>query len=89
MRQRKQNVVLYATAFTLFAFAMSYAAVPLYRIYCQQTGKGGQAVADTNVKKIKKMKFVKDRLITVKFNADTNAMSNWNFKPLNPELKVC
>ena len=36
-----KNQVLLLTLFVLFMLAMSYAAVPLYKLFCQVTGYGG------------------------------------------------
>ncbi|WP_319530928.1 cytochrome c oxidase assembly protein [uncultured Cohaesibacter sp.] len=57
---------------------MAYAAVPLYRIFCQVTGYGGTTqAADTAPAG------VIDRKITVRFDANVSGGLNWNFKPIN------
>lgn len=68
-------------------FGLSFAAVPLYRIYCQTTGKPGQAVADKE-DKIVDMKVDKSRLISVKFDASTHSSMEWNFSPVQEKIKV-
>ena len=55
---------------------VSYAAVPLYQLFCQVTGYGGttqrvEQYSDT----------VLDRTITVRFDANTSSGLNWQFKP--------
>lgn len=55
---------------------LSYAAVPLYQLFCQVTGYGGttqraEQVPDT----------VLDRKITVRFDANTARGLGWNFQP--------
>lgn len=86
---RKNNdVVLYATAAVLVALGASYAAVPLYRIYCQSTGKGGRAVIDDRSDRVETMQPVRRKLITVKFEADTESQMAWMFKPTQSEIKV-
>lgn len=55
---------------------MSFASVPLYRIFCQVTGYGGttqRADAPTGV--------VLNRNITVRFDSNTNVGVPWSFKP--------
>ena len=63
----------------------SFAAVPLYRIFCQVTGFGGtpQIVEAGSVE-------VLDRKVTVRFNADIDRDLPWNFKPVQKlvELQV-
>ena len=54
---------------------MSYAAVPLYKLFCQVTGYGGAtrtAVAAPGP--------VDGRLMTVRFNADTSGGLPWRFR---------
>jgi len=85
---RNKNVVLYATAFVLIVLGMTYASVPLYRIYCQSTGKGGKPFVDeSKVQKIVHMKKNEDRVITVTFSAETTSQMAWNFKPTQQEIK--
>ena len=36
-----KNQVFLLAAFVLFMLAMSFAAVPLYKLFCQVTGYGG------------------------------------------------
>lgn len=89
-RTKNQDLLLYATALALFALACSYAAVPLYRIYCQSTGLGGKPTQthDFSENKLKTIQKVNDRPITVKFNADAESQLSWNFKPTQTEIKV-
>lgn len=68
-------------------FAVSFAAVPLYRIYCQVTGKPGQATKDDE-SKILSMDKVRDRQLTIRFDANTHASMQWNFKPVQEKIKV-
>ena len=85
--ERKRNIVLYSTAGVLFTIAMTYAAVPLYRLYCLKTGLGGRAEA-ADEDKVKRMKKVEDRKLTIIFQADTQSSLAWNFKPLQHEIIV-
>jgi cytochrome c oxidase assembly protein subunit 11 len=61
----------------------SFAAVPLYRIFCQVTGYGGttrQAVAAPAE--------VSDRSVTVRFDSNIANDLGWSFRPLVREVKV-
>jgi len=62
---------------------LSFAAVPLYRIFCQATGFGGtpQVVEKGSV-------VVLDRQITVRFNADRDRNLPWEFKPEQLSVKL-
>jgi cytochrome c oxidase assembly protein subunit 11 len=62
---------------------LSFAAVPLYRLFCAATGYGGTpkvglAGAPGKVA----------QSITVRFNADTNPALPWRFQPARPALTL-
>ncbi|MBT3940306.1 MAG: cytochrome c oxidase assembly protein [Pelagibacterales bacterium] len=64
---------------------LSYAAVPLYDLFCRTTGFGGTPVAfkeenkETNIPKIN---------IKVQFNSDVAGGMNWKFMPVQREVVV-
>ena len=62
---------------------LSFGAVPLYRLFCQVTGFGGttQVAEEAPVT-------IGDRLVTVRFNADTARDLPWHFKPEQREMTV-
>jgi cytochrome c oxidase assembly protein subunit 11 len=64
---------------------MSFAAVPLYRLFCQLTGFGGtpmigQAAPDAPP--------ADAPLVSVRFNANTNPALPWRFVPEQTELRL-
>ena len=62
---------------------LSFAAVPLYRAFCQATGYGGtpQIGAQASPGSV-------NRRITVRFNADLNAGMPWKFAPAQPSVTL-
>lgn len=63
--------------------AMSFASVPLYRLFCAATGFGGTTQrAETAPARIA------DRLITVRFDAQVAPGLDWEFRPLKREIAV-
>lgn len=79
----------YSAGIAIAMFAASFAAVPLYRLYCQITGKGGTAIKDDDPEnKIVDMKRDTSRPITVRFEANTHSSMAWNFTPLVDMVKV-
>lgn len=62
---------------------LSYASVPLYRIFCQVTGYGGQA----NMGK-EATGEIFDREMTIRFNSDVNPNLPWEFKSDVPSIKL-
>ncbi|XP_004608706.2 cytochrome c oxidase assembly protein COX11, mitochondrial [Sorex araneus] len=87
-KRRNRTVLTYVAAAAVGMLGASYAAVPLYRLYCQTTGLGGSAVAGHSSDQIENMVPVKDRIIKVTFNADVHASLQWNFRPQQTEIYV-
>nr|XP_055114732.1 cytochrome c oxidase assembly protein COX11, mitochondrial isoform X3 [Symphalangus syndactylus] len=87
-RRRNKTTLTYVAAVAVGMLGASYAAVPLYRLYCQTTGLGGSAVAGHASDKIENMVPVKDRIIKISFNADVHASLQWNFRPQQTEIYV-
>ena len=71
----KITLSLFFVAF--FMLFLSFAAVPLYKLFCQVTGYGGtpQTVNSKNQINISKKK------IRIEFNSDINKNLNWSFNP--------
>ena len=62
---------------------LTFAAVPLYRMFCQVTGWGGttqQAEAAPAE--------ISDAVVTVRFNADVAKGLPWVFRPLQDQVTV-
>lgn len=70
----------------LLMVGLSYASVPLYRIFCQMTGYGGTAQITDHISNV--VPDVVTRLITIKFNTDISSSLQWKFIPLQKEMKV-
>lgn len=81
--RRNRNVAILCVAVFAGMVGMSYAAVPLYRIFCQVTGYGGttqrvEQYSDT----------ILDRTIAVRFDANTSAELPWDFKPKQRQVEL-
>ena len=62
---------------------LSFASVPLYRLFCQVTGYGGTTqVADSAPGA------AADRVIQVRFNADVDPHLPWAFRPAQRQITV-
>lgn len=69
-------VVLMCLVFVFGMTAMSFAAVPLYRIFCQVTGYNGTAQRVEQYSNV-----VLDKTIKVTFDANVAPGLDWEFKP--------
>ena len=70
------KVVLVCLGVTVGMLGMSYAAVPLYQLFCQVTGYAGttqRAEAPTGT--------ILDKTITICFDANVATALHWDFAP--------
>ncbi|MBN8532931.1 MAG: cytochrome c oxidase assembly protein [Rhizobiales bacterium] len=82
-QRRNLRVAGYALGGTLFMLGMSFAAVPLYDMFCRVTGYGG-----TTQVAVRAPDRVSDRLFTIRFDANVNAGLNWRFEPEFNSIEV-
>lgn len=83
-----RSTLYYVTAAGVLAVGLSYAAVPLYRMFCQAYSYGGTTSQGHDAEKIETMKRRENRILKIRFNADIGASMRWNFKPQQYEIKV-
>ena len=86
-RRHRRNGV---TGVVLFAIVggmvgMAYAAVPLYKLFCQVTGYGGTPVVGGAAREAAAGE---TREITVRFDANVNSALPWRFKPAQRQMTV-
>tara|TARA_B100000949_G_scaffold230596_1_gene241337 strand:- start:655 stop:1212 length:558 start_codon:yes stop_codon:yes gene_type:complete len=60
-----------------FMFFLTFAAVPLYKLFCQVTGYGGTP----KIVNFKDQIDISEKKIKIEFNSDVNKKLNWSFKP--------
>lgn len=87
-KKKIKSTLYYVTAAGVIVVGLSYAAVPLYRIFCQAYSYGGTTSTNHDVSKVESMPIVKSKPFKIKFNADTAASMRWNFKPQQSEIIV-
>jgi len=86
MARRNRRAAIIALSFALGMLGLGYAAVPLYRIFCEATGFGGTTmkVSEATASAIA----VTDKQITVRFDSNVSSALPWRFKPENPTEKI-
>lgn len=82
-RGRNGATVLLLAALVVGMVGLSFASVPLYRLFCQATGYGG-----TTQRAQAAPKKASDAVITVRFDAETAPDLGWEFRPVVPEIRV-
>lgn len=83
LRTPNGRVAAFCVMFFVSMIGVSYAAVPLYQLFCQVTGFGGTTqVATQGADRIL------DRTIKVRFDANVSADLPWDFKPVQREVEI-
>ena len=84
LRHGKRITVVALCAVIGGMFGLVAASVPLYRLFCQVTGYGGT----TQRASAAPAREVADRVITVRFDAETAPDLPWEFRPLQASVQV-
>jgi cytochrome c oxidase assembly protein subunit 11 len=83
LRKRNRNIVVGSIGASALMLGLTYASVPFYTAFCKATGFGGttqraQKAPDKDV----------DRVIQVRFDANSAGTLGWNFRPAQTEMAV-
>lgn len=82
--RKNKRAGLIMLAVVLGMIGLSFASVPLYRMFCQVTGFDGTPNIDPNAQADR----ILDKKITIRFNADVSAGMPWSFKAEAPSLTL-
>jgi cytochrome c oxidase assembly protein subunit 11 len=83
LRRRNRTTALVAACAVAGMVGAAYASVPLYRLFCQVTGYGGTPQIAEQAPES-----AGERMITVRFNADTARDLPWRFRPEQREVTL-
>jgi cytochrome c oxidase assembly protein subunit 11 len=84
MKQHKnRNLVIVLTIIPLVMLSLSFAAVPLYNLFCRVTGFGGvpQVAEEASTE-------ILDRIIEIRFDGSLEKGMPWTFKPAQHTMKL-
>ena len=79
---RKKITPLILAGIFVLMFGLSYAAVPLYDLFCRITGFGGTTQVSSKAPKI-----VLDKVVSVRFDTNVNNLP-WDFKAKSNVIDV-
>lgn len=68
-KSANKNTAMYAVAIAIAVTGLSYAAVPLYRIFCRASGYGGTVVKAGASEKVEGMEPIRERELTIRYGA--------------------
>jgi len=82
-RHRNGATVLLLVSVVAGMVGLSFASVPLYRMFCQATGLGG-----TTQRAVTAPTKAAEAVVTVRFDAETAPDLDWEFRPLQSMVTV-
>jgi cytochrome c oxidase assembly protein subunit 11 len=85
LKRRNLNVVMSLVGVLAFMVGLTFAAVPLYRLFCERTGFDGTPVRAEGRQGPKE---VLDRVVTVSFTGDVNGGMPWAFYPKQNKIEA-
>lgn len=81
----KSSGSILLAAIAVFMLALSYASVPLYKMFCQKTGYGG--TPKINLLPTQGQR-IGEKLIIIRFNTDVDPKLPWEFTPMQSEMTI-
>jgi len=85
LSRRNLNVMMILVGVLAGMVGLTYAAVPLYRIFCEKTGFDGTPLrADGQTVQVEPI----DRVVTVSFTGDVNGEMPWAFYPKQNKIEA-
>lgn len=87
-KKKIKTTLYYVIATGVVVVGLSYAAVPLYRMFCQAYSYGGTTAIGHDTSIVESMAVIKSKPFIIRFNADTTASMRWNFKPQQTQITV-
>lgn len=88
MNTRNNKIAIYVFSVVIGTFGVSYASVPLYKVFCQATGFGG-TTQEASTERAKHVAPVPGAsAVRVTFAGTVTDTLAWKFKPQQREIKV-
>jgi cytochrome c oxidase assembly protein subunit 11 len=91
LERRNRRTMLWAFAAALAMLGLGFAAVPLYRLFCQVTGFGGTTQVATESEADLAAQMANSggvRDISIRFDANTGMDMPWRFEPVNATDRI-
>jgi cytochrome c oxidase assembly protein subunit 11 len=83
LKKRHRTLAAWCFALVVTMVGAAYAAVPLYRLFCQVTGFDGTPRIATSVPSV-----VLDKTITVRFDGNVAPGLPWKFEPVQNTVEA-
>ena len=84
MKKNNLKITFSLISLVSFMFFLTFAAVPLYKLFCQVTGYGGTP----KLANVENKENISEKKIKIEFNSDINKKLNWYFKPTQRSIEI-
>ena len=81
LADRNRRTLVMAVVVALGALALGFASVPLYRIFCEQTGFGGTPQRASDMSGVK---VANGHTLSIRFDSNVAPGMPWQFRPEHP-----
>ncbi|EPX74762.1 cytochrome c oxidase assembly protein COX11 [Schizosaccharomyces octosporus yFS286] len=89
LKYQRQTTINYLIALSVLVLGITYASVPLYRLFCSKTGYGGTVNTDQERMNVDRMVPRRDsKRVRVTFNSDVAGNLRWKLYPQQKEIWV-
>ncbi|OQR82649.1 cytochrome c oxidase assembly protein COX11, mitochondrial precursor [Thraustotheca clavata] len=86
--EKNKRILMYTASTALLFFGAAYAAVPLYKIFCQMTGFGGTTQRSDMLTAEKLSPVEGAKPIRVTFDGGVASSMPWSFRPIQRDLVI-
>ena len=93
-KNRRINIALYMSSMAILMAGLTYASVPLYKMFCEATGFDGvvrkkdDASISANVRELSKRMDENDPPICVHFSSTPSSLLPWTFEPEQASIVI-
>ncbi|KAG9409575.1 Cytochrome c oxidase assembly protein cox11, mitochondrial [Aphanomyces cochlioides] len=88
LKDKNKRILYYTSGVILMCFGAAYAAVPLYKVFCQMTGFGG-TTQRSDILRAEKLSPVEGaHPIRITFDGGVGGAMPWAFKPVQRDLII-
>lgn len=88
LHRANRRVGVMAALIAAAMVGLAYAAVPLYRLFCETTGFGGTTQVSVAAPSASQLASVAGRSIKIRFDANVGAGLGWKFRPKLNEVTI-
>ncbi|UJR16385.1 hypothetical protein I4U23_003288 [Adineta vaga] len=94
-KNRRVNIALYMSSMAILMLGLTYASVPLYKMFCEATGFDGvirktddEDIISANVRQLPQRMDKENPMIRIHFSSTPSSLLPWTFEPEQREISI-